>query len=197
VFHEPRELDLTFQIDTNRINSRGRLENMNKLNMWHDRRLIRVLMSDVSHEEARAGGDPRRAEKALEYPFSETMADTPAERCRLAAIEQILFPSGARTQNERNDVKIAFNAGKYGAVLVTADGDLLDRRSELGGLGIQVLTDEEAVALVEQRIAERDQRAREDSEHTHVPCPDWVGNDSLAAPRYHGMRPAIEGPSSG
>ena len=136
MFEEPRELSVIFHIDTNRINSRGTLANMNKLEHWADQGLILLCMSKVAHEEARAGGDQVRASKALASVFSETMADTPDERNRLAAIEAILFPSGAQTQNQRNDVEIAFNAGKYGAFLVTADGHLLAHRSELGQLGI-------------------------------------------------------------
>lgn len=178
MLEEPRELSLAFHIDTNRINSRSRLDNMNKLEHWKEQGLILLYMSKVAHEEARAGGDQRRTRKALGSIYSETMADTPDEQRRLTAIKAILFPSGTRTQNEHNDAEIAFNAGKYGAILVTADGDLLTRRSELRQkLGIQVMTDHEAVALVEERIAARDERDMRISHMSGVPCPDWVGKD--------------------
>ncbi len=181
MYTEPRELFLTFHIDTNRINSRGGLQNMNKLERWRDEGLILVYMSKVAHEEATAGGDSTRTRKALGSIYSYTLANTGEEKARLSKIEGVLFPSRAQTQNERNDVEIAFNAGKYGAILVTADGDLLDRRKELGQVGIRVLTDEQAVALVERRIAERDERAMELSKLDGSPVPDWVGKDSLAS----------------
>ena len=174
---EPRELFLNFQIDTNRINSRSTLENMNKLERWKDKGLIRLNMSKIVHDEVRVGGDQRRARKAFSNIYTFTMANTSEEQSQLKAIEAILFPSGARTQNERNDAEIALNARKYQAILVTADGDLLTHRDELFQSGIKVMTDREAVALVEKRITERDKRAMTMSQMSGVPCPDWVGND--------------------
>jgi hypothetical protein len=65
--------------------------------------------------------------------------------------------------NEANDVEIAFNANKYGAILVTADGGsrrqpggILGNRVALARLGVQVMSDGEAVALVREKIQERD-----------------------------------------
>lgn len=172
---------MSFQIDTNRINSRQKIENMNKLEHWREEGLITLYMSKVAHEEAMAGGDRWRSRKALENIYSYTMANTPEEQTRLRELGVVLFPPRPRTQNEWNDVEIAFNARKYGAFLVTADGDLLDRRAELRELGVRVLTDEEAVAMVEDGIADRDARARQISVAYGVPVPDWVGKDSLAA----------------
>src|SRR5690348_3793591 len=136
VLEESRELTLNFHIDTNRINSRGGLDNMNKLELWKKNGLILLNMSKVAHEEARAGGDQRRARKALENIYSLTMATTSEEQMQLREIETILFPAGAATQNDRNDAEIAFNARKYHAILVTADGDLLTRRNELLRIGV-------------------------------------------------------------
>lgn len=177
MLEESRELHLNFHIDTNRINSRGRLDNMNRLELWKKKGLILLNMSQVAHDEARAGGDQRRARKAYGNIYSSTMANTSEEQMQLREIETILFPTGAATQNERNDAEIAFNARKYNATLITADGDLLTRRIELSRIGIKVMTDNDAVALVENRIAERDKRARIASQMLGVPCPEWVGND--------------------
>src|SRR6267154_2376128 len=124
MYEEPRELFLNFHIDTNRINSRGKLENMNKLEAWRDQDLILLYPSRVAHEEAMAGGNPLRARKALDNIYSYTMATTAEETARLAQIETVIFPGGAQTQNQHNDVEIAFNAGKYVAIIITADTDL-------------------------------------------------------------------------
>lgn len=180
---EPREVFLTFHFDTNRINSRGRLEYMSKLERWADDGIIMLYMSQVAHDEARTDGDALRIRKALANIYSYTLANTTDENRRMKEIEATIFPSGAQTQNERNDVEIAFNAGKYGAILVTADSDLLNRRRELSKLGIRVMSDEEAVALVERRLAERDERAKQMAAIEGTPIPPWVGHDSLSAGR--------------
>jgi hypothetical protein len=172
-----RDLYLTFHIDTNRINSRGRLEHMNRLETWRDKDIILLYMSKVANDEALAGHDDRRSHKASESIYSYTMADTRDERRELAAIEVCLFPGGARDQNQRNDVEIVFNAKKYGAILVTLDHDITDHIRKLRQLGISAMTDAEAVALVETRITERDALARQVADLTGQPLPDWVGKD--------------------
>jgi hypothetical protein len=179
MYEEPRELYLTFQIDTNRINARGKLENMNKLEHWHNEELITMHMSKVAHEEAMAGGNARRSRKALDSIYSYTMANTQEEQTALRKLGAVLFPPMPSTQNQWNDVEIAFNARKYGAVLVTADGDLLNRTVELHKLGVRVVTDEEAVTMVEHRITERDDRAKQAATAYGLPTPEWVGKDSL------------------
>ena len=85
---------------------------------------------------------------------------------------------------EFGDVEIVFNAIKYGRILITHDGGsrrqpgrILGHREQLEKLGAHVVTDEEAVALVEQRIRERDRRLVGNSEHTGQPLPEWVGRD--------------------
>jgi hypothetical protein len=172
-----RDLYLSFHIDTNRINSRGRLEHMNRLEAWRDKDIILVYMSKVANDEALAGHDNRRSRKASESLYSYTLADTQDEKLELAAIESCLFPAGAKDQNEQNDVEIVFNAKKYGATLVTVDHDITDKAQELRRLGVRVMTDGEAVGFVEARIAERDALAREVAKVTGEPLPDWVGND--------------------
>jgi hypothetical protein len=47
----------------------------------------------------------------------------------------------------------------------------------LARLGLRVITDAEAVNLVEQAIQERDAEAREDAAATVEPLPFWVCKD--------------------
>lgn len=112
------------------------------------------------------------------------LANTASENNDLLAIERILFPSGALTTNQRNDVDIVFNAAKYRRILITADGGskrqpggILGNRKALAALGVQILTAEEAVPLVQQRIEERDEIARLQAQTEGVPLPNWVGRD--------------------
>jgi len=65
-----RETCVYFQIDTNRINSRGTLVAMNRLERWHRDGVIGLVMSDIAHAEAKAGRNTRRSRKAVGYIYS-------------------------------------------------------------------------------------------------------------------------------
>lgn len=172
-----RETYLYFQIDTNRINVRGSLGNVSRLERWRRDGVIGLMMSDISHAEARAGGDSRRSRKAMSYIYSITYDHEPGTAEMQVRIARILFPQGCRDQNETNDVRIVGNALKYGYILVTADRDILSKRDELEQLGLRVMTDAEAVALVERAVRERDEEARADAAYDNEALPWWVGKD--------------------
>jgi hypothetical protein len=172
-----RETYRYFQIDTNRINSRGTLAAMNRLERWHRDGVIGLVMSDIAHAEAKAGHNARRSRKAVGYIYSLSFDREPNARRMQAHIAEILFPQGCRKQGDVNDVRIVYNALQYQYILVTADGVILRNREALARLGLCVMTDAEAVALVEQAIQERDVEAREDATATGEPLPTWVGKD--------------------
>lgn len=177
-------MGIGIQLDANRINSRGRLENMNQLERWADAGVILLSMSEVAQLEAAAGGDATREAKAYSYIASGTFLGTPDERAKLLEIEQILFGGAVPTVSDRNDALIVFNAWKYGRLLVTADGrsrsqpgGILGNRDALRSAGIDVATDGDAVATIRHRIEQRDRLATfYHQEHGH-PLPDWVGHD--------------------
>jgi hypothetical protein len=175
---------VTLQIDTNRINARRALPEMNQLEAWHRDGVVLIHMSQVAQSEARSGASSLRSKKALSYIFSITYGDTPDEQDDLRAIEEAIFPGGAATEGERRDVEIAFNAKKYGAILVTNDGlskrqprGILGSRAALARIGVQVMTDSEAVEYVRHKIAERDKRMRLRAERDGTALPAWVGAD--------------------
>lgn len=181
---ESRSVYLGFMIDANRINSRQIDADMNRMEQWRENEVIEMLMSEPAYEEARAGGDSRRARKTLQHIYSMTMATGSREQAELQEIEDILFPLGARTTNQKNDVEIVFNAKKYMRILVTADGasnrqpgGILGNRERLSAIGIRVMTAADAVALVKERISERDVRARYRAEQTGTEIPHWAGQD--------------------
>jgi hypothetical protein len=72
--------------------------------------------------EALAGSHAQRTRKSLAqidtinniYP---DMSDPIFKK-----IESALFPGGAKTQNQRNNIAIVSEAAKWGAILVTGDG---------------------------------------------------------------------------
>ena len=158
---------------------------MNRLERWHKKGVITLVMSVVAQSEATAGGDHNRKSKAYEYVFTETQASTSGEKKLLQEIEDILFPSGARLESERNDVEIVFNAIKYEATLIANDGEskrqpggMLGNLQILKSLGAEILSDEEAVELVRELIKKRDENARRYCVQVKKPLPDWVGKDS-------------------
>lgn len=179
-----RHVCLIFHIDANRVNSRSSLANMNRLEQWDKDDVIMIVMPEVAQREAAAGNDPARRSKAYGHIFTESLPSTSGERKLLQEIEKILFPAGAQSENERNDVDVVFNARKYRRILITNDGGskrqpggMLGNREELKKLGAQILTDDEAVKLVQDRIKKRDERAKWYSERTGESLPDWVGKD--------------------
>ena len=173
-----------FLIDANLINSKNKLEHTNILEKWHEDGVIDLEISKVAKDEASFGSTKRR-EKAQKYVCLYACPSTQNEYQLCKRIENILCPSGAKTSSEKNDVKIVFTAKKYCRILITNDGD---SKSQPGGilgnavklkkdLGIQVLRDYEAVALVEGLIKIRDDRARKIASRTGKPLPEWVGKD--------------------
>ncbi|RPH59938.1 MAG: hypothetical protein EHM89_09800 [Acidobacteria bacterium] len=172
-----RETYLYFQIDTNRINSRGTLVAMNQIERWHRHGVIGLVMSDIAHAEAKAGRNARRSRKAVGYIYSLSFEREPAAKRIQQQIVEILFPQGCRRQGDFNDVRIVYNALHYQYILVTADGVILRNREALARLGLRVITDAQAVTLAEQAIQERDAEAREDAAVLGQPLPSWVGKD--------------------
>jgi hypothetical protein len=179
-----RSLPLEFYIDTNRINARQDLPYMNQLEKWHRNGVISIQMAEEAHDEAIRGNNPERTRKARSYIYSIVPPDMQAQyRHILKGIEGILFPSGAQTPSQMNDVRIAFNAAYYMSILVTNDGDsstqpngILGNREKLAKF-VQVMRDSEAVELVKERIRQRDERARRIASMIGQPLPEWVGND--------------------
>ena len=184
MYKEDRSIHRIFHIDTNRINSRSGLPEMNKLEKWHDNEVIILELSNVARQEAMAGNDSLRISKSNKYIYTQTLAKTKKEQEQLKQIADILFPEEEINSNKLNDVKIVFNALKYGAILITADGSskkrmgILDHKDELKeALRIIVMSDEEAVEYIERLIRERDERARNQFEIYGIPLPDWVDKD--------------------
>ena len=173
-----------FQLDTNRINSRGKLPNINQLEKWHADGVILMDLSLAAKNECDAGNSPRRAEKASEYIFSIPIIDSSHEREIIVRIERLLFPKGAADQNQRNDIAVIFTAAKYNAILVTNDGDsksqpggILGYRNELAEMNIRVMRDDDAVKLVLERILHRDEMAALEAKNGIHPLPFWHGKD--------------------
>jgi hypothetical protein len=175
---------VSFTVDTNCVNAKQKLQEMNRLEQWAENELILLQTTEVAQSEMLVGSNPKRIEKAYTYIFSLSEITTDQEREVMVKIEAILFPSGARNQNQKNDIEIVFNSMKYSAPLVTNDGGsktqpggILGNKNELRVLGIEVFSPQEAVAKVESEIRKRDQRAKQWAEFNGKALPAWVGKD--------------------
>ena len=171
-----------FHIDTNLINARQKLSAVNQLEKWAEDDVILLNMSGTAHVEAQAGGNLARTRKANRQIFTVTPAADPSS-AEYRRVENALFPECARTQSERNDVRIVCDAAHYAATLVTGDGGsksqpggILGNRHKVANL-VRIFTTDEAVTFVRGKIRERDEfNARVAREIGGEP-PDWTGQD--------------------
>lgn len=181
----PRRIGIMFQIDTNRINAKQQIENMNLLEKWAKDGVIDLEASEVVLEESFAGNNVERKRKAEGYIYSITYAEADSEKDKIKQIEAILFPDGIKDENQKNDVEIVFNASKYSRFLVTRDGGskkqpggILGNKEKLKNeLGITVMNDQEAVDLINTRIQKRDNLCKHIAKGTGNKLPEWVGRD--------------------
>lgn len=175
----------TYQLDANRINALQKDSRVNQLEKWHKSGVIFLEMSRVAYDEA-GNGSIARGMKADEYTWISANDSLGGEKQIRHSIEQILFPGGAKNENEQNDVLILFAALRSGATLVTEDGQsrtqpkgILGNAECLAKLGVRVLRTQTAIEEVELLLAERDEIARRVATCRGTPLPEWVGKDSL------------------
>ena len=162
---------------------RGKLVAMNRIERWKEDGVVLINMSGVNFKEAQAGNNPERSQKAYQQIFTLTDTSIVMNDARYKTIEATLFPNGIKNSNEENDVKIVCEATYWHAILITNDGGsktqpggIPGHRVELRGI-VQIMTDEEAVNFIKQKILERDNRARHNTAESGALLPDWVGKD--------------------
>ena len=181
----PRKLWLSqFFIDTNRINSRGRLSNMNLLERWHRDGVISLRMPWDAQLEAERGNESQR-QKAWTYIAPLPFPTTQEEKHDLLRIQQTIFGNHILNDRQRRDALIVFTAKKYFAILITADGrsrtqprGILGAAKELHyDLGVQVMCDDDVVMMIRSNIEIRDRMIRADTRLKGMPEPEWCGCD--------------------
>ncbi len=130
---------------------------MNELEALASQGLCTLLMPKNAWDEAETGTDIKRKEKTWEYFFIEPVQND-SQKFWFNEIEKIVFPNGAKTANEINDIWLLVTAKEMNYPLVTNDGNsktqpggLLGNRDRLEKLGVCVLRDYEAVALVKRQ----------------------------------------------
>jgi hypothetical protein len=171
-----------FHIDANLINARQRLPAVNQLEKWFSDGVILIDMSGTARTEAKAGNDGQRDRKANRQIYTMTPALESGDPI-YRSFEEALFPNGAQTDSQRNDVKIVAGAAKYQAILVTADGasksqpgGILGNRDKLKGR-VRIVSPDEAVTLVREKILEREDFNQQMAREYGLQLPDWIGRD--------------------
>lgn len=175
-----RRFEIGFVMDTNRINAKGKLPNMTQIENWHRDGVISLVISDIAFGEVGKGsGGGHRHVKASGLIMTGTKnLGAEDEFQPLKKIENILFPAGAKNENQKNDIRIVFNAHKYGDILITDDRDILEKREDLLALGIfGIKTDAEAVVYIREQIKFRDEYAKLVASLSGTHLPPWVGHD--------------------
>lgn len=169
-------------IDTNLINARQKLQAVNQLEKWAEDEVILINISSSAFREAQADGNPQRVKKACQQVFTDTPAVEPHDPLYLR-VESALFPEGAQNENQRNDIRIVCEASKYPSILVTADGSsksqpggILGNRHKLKDI-VKILSPEEAVDFIRQKIKERDGFNAKFVEEFGGNLPPWTGQD--------------------
>ena len=169
-------------IDANLINSRQKLPAVNQLEKWAEDDVILINMSGTARDEAKAGGSEQRNRKADAQIYTVTPPVEAGDPV-YEQVEKALFPTGTRSANQQNDVKIVAEASKYQAILVTADGasnsqpgGILGNRDKVKGL-VTIVSPTEAVELVKRKILERDNFNRQVAREYKLDLPSWTGID--------------------
>ncbi len=178
-----RRVYLDFHIDANRINAMNKLPYMNQLQKWKEKGVINIDGDEIALDEASKGSSARYS-KASSYIYSKLL---PADRRSedYYKIKKVLFPNGFKESQDENDVLIVYLAKRDPCILITNDGGskrqpggiLGNKDRLLKEIGVEVLRDNEAVALVRQKIKKRAERAVKIAQKTGKELPEWVGKD--------------------
>ena len=138
---------MIFQLDSNRVNAKGSLPNITKLEEWYRRGAIALEWSAPVYDElAQDAPNGRHWRKISGSLVANPKITTPSERRQLVEIEDLVFPGGPRDDRERTDALALFTAKKYSAIFVTNDGaggklrGILTKRKELASIGSSSLT---------------------------------------------------------
>jgi len=176
-----------FHLDTNLINARQKNEAVNLLEKWKSDGVISLVMAGVAHEEAQAGKGASamaRQRKAATHLYTTSEPGEAKDDETFAKVEMILF-GVANDRGRVNDVAIVCEAIKWHAILVTNDGG---SNSQKGGIlghrdtlhkqfDVNIYRPEEAVAIIREKLAERDAYNKMIAAMTGLPVPLWSGED--------------------
>lgn len=183
----PRHLGIpNFQIDTNSINGTQANADLNQIEKWMDAGVICLNMSHIARNEAKQVNYIPRIRKAdtqiftIDEDLENGTLETPQH---YEEVKNALFPSGAQSSSEENDVLIVCEAIKFSAHLITMDGNskkqpggILGNRTKLRHR-ICIFTPKEAVEYIRNKIRDRDNFNQEFVRQYGGDLPPWTFKD--------------------
>lgn len=142
-----------FHVDTNLLNARQKIEEMNELEKMHDKEQITLVWSETSQNEALNNSSEFLKKKANTHIYTINDEDEYTQTAIELDIFKIMEIENNSSSNDINDAKIVCEAHKYGAILITNDGasksqakGILGRKEELRKY-VQVVTPIEALEI--------------------------------------------------
>ena len=150
-----------FHVDTNLLNAKQRLVEMNELEKMAEKGLILLNWSSTAQSEVLNSESQNLKRKAHTHIYTindedEEFPTTPSKFKN--EIFKIMEISSESSQNDINDALIICEAQKYGAILISNDGGsksqakgILGRRNELKDY-VQVVTLSEALEIAKRCI---------------------------------------------
>ena len=144
---------MLFHLDANAVNAKQRDPDLMELERLEIVGIVSLQYSEVAYSEARHGSS-LRAKKVELHTWAGLSKSPEFTADWREKIANAVFPNLTLSASQENDVEILMTAKMAGAILVTNDGaskgqpkGILGSKRELEGLGIQVVTPSEAVAL--------------------------------------------------
>lgn len=154
---------------------------MSELEEWSRRGVIGLEWSEPIYDElSRDALHGRRWQKIRGTLVAHPRITNPNEIKQLAEIKRVVFARGPLNPSEQNDALALFTARKYRAFFVPHDGaggkprGILTHRNELAALGVHVLTDEEAVAMVRDTLSAVATEERRHMQESGEAEPSWI-----------------------
>lgn len=134
-----------FLLDANACNALQQIEELNEIEYLGRKGSIELQYTKTTWDEARYGSLNRDI-KVSTFVFTGLVGLSEYVSPWWDAIAQIVFPKGIKGENQRRDVDALLTAKLAGGVFVTRDGGsksqpggILGHKTELAGLGIEVL----------------------------------------------------------
>ncbi len=176
------KLGIVFQLDTNRINTRGNETAITELEKWAELGVIELEWSNAVYDElSQDAPNGRNWQKANKRLVAHAAITTPEEHQQLWNIEDIVFPGGVGdNQNERNDLCALFTSWKYLTIFVTNDGlsgkprKILTNQQALKRIKVIVMSDTEAVAFIHNQLSKKAEKERQISSNLGKSEPAWI-----------------------
>lgn len=175
---------LTFLADSNCNKSLQGREHIDQLEKWRDAGAILFDKSAPWPGKGGVAAVPARRTRG-KYPYSVDGTETPEDWKLVERIGELLYPGGPRNANSEDHVESVFKAIKYQRTLITGEVTPPSMPCRILGsterlereLGVQVVTDAQAVQMVRNAIRQRDDQARRTSRDYGLKLPPWVGQD--------------------